>query len=201
MIKEEDKLAVTYNKKCISQQNSFNYAWGLLMEQRFENFRNVIFSDISERTRFRQLVVNCMIATDFADPDLIVNSKERWDLAFSDTNEQEFDIVSETDSCNRKATMLIEHIVRISHVGYTMQPWQVYLKWNCRMFMECYDTYVNGRAEDDPSIHWYNKELEFFDNYVIPLARKSKSCNLFGKLNNEILDDAISNRYVSILQL
>jgi hypothetical protein len=32
----------------------------------------------------------------------------------------------------------------------------------------------------DPSTFWYQGELGFFDNYIIPLAKKLKECNVFG---------------------
>jgi hypothetical protein len=63
--------------------------------------------------------------------------------------------------------------------AHTMQHWHVYKKWNSRLFQEMYLAYENGRSEKDPSEGWYNGELWFFDNYVIPLARKLKECGVF----------------------
>jgi hypothetical protein len=34
----------------------------------------------------------------------------------------------------------------------------------------------------------------FFDNYVIPLARKLKECRVFGAASDECLNYALSNR-------
>ena len=57
-----------------------------------------------------------------------------------------------------------------------MQHWHVYTKWNERLFHEMYLAYMNGRAEKDPSIGWYKGELWFYDNYIIPLAKKLENC-------------------------
>jgi hypothetical protein len=32
--------------------------------------------------------------------------------------------------------------------------------------------YQNGRVDKDPAENWYQGELGFFDNYIIPLAKK-----------------------------
>lgn len=43
-----------------------------------------------------------------------------------------------------------------------------------------YSAYCAGRAESDPSENWYQGELNFFDFYIIPLARKLNDCGVFG---------------------
>lgn len=54
------------------------------------------------------------------------------------------------------------------------------LQWNQRLFEEMYKAYQEGRMGSDPSTFWYKGELGFFDNYIIPLAKKLKECNVFG---------------------
>ena len=46
----------------------------------------------------------------------------------------------------------------------------------------------------DPSTFWYNGELGFFDNYIIPLAKKLKECGVFGVSSDEYLNYAVLNR-------
>ena len=46
----------------------------------------------------------------------------------------------------------------------------------------------------DPSEFWCTGEIGFFDNYVIPLAKKLKDCNVFGVSSDECLNYALSNR-------
>ena len=35
----------------------------------------------------------------------------------------------------------------------------VYRKWNERFFQECYEAYLDGRADGDPSENWYKGEI------------------------------------------
>ena len=70
----------------------------------------------------------------------------------------------------------------------------VYRKWNEKFFRECYQAFLDGRAETDPSLNWYKGELGFFDFYIIPLARKLKKCGVFGVSSDEYLNYALKNR-------
>ena len=45
-----------------------------------------------------------------------------------------------------------------------------------------------------PNPYRYKGELGFFDNYVIPLAKKLKECNVFGVSSDECLNYALQNR-------
>lgn len=57
-----------------------------------------------------------------------------------------------------------------------------------------YTAYKNGRTDKDPSLGWYQGELSFFDNYVIPLANKLDDCGVFGVSSDEYLNYAVQNR-------
>jgi hypothetical protein len=54
--------------------------------------------------------------------------------------------------------------------------------------------YRSGRMGADPATFWYKGELGFFDNYIIPLAKKLKECNVFGVSSDECLNYATQNR-------
>jgi hypothetical protein len=43
----------------------------------------------------------------------------------------------------------------------------------------------------DPAAFWYKGEIGFFDNYIIPLAKKLKDCNVFGASSDECLVNAL----------
>ena len=45
----------------------------------------------------------------------------------------------------------------------------------------------------DPSEFWYQGEISFFQNYVIPLAKKLKECGVFGVSSDEYLNYAENN--------
>jgi hypothetical protein len=63
---------------------------------------------------------------------------------------------------DRKATIVIEHLIQASDVVIHMQHWHIYRKWNARLFEELYRA-VGGRSDKDPSEFWYKGEIGFFD--------------------------------------
>jgi class 3 adenylate cyclase len=190
LIKENSLLSKVYKKKSVAEQNSVDLAWDLLMDNRFETLRGVIYSTSAEKKRFRQLVVNSVMATDIMDKDLKQLRNNRWNRAFGAENRSE----SEEDSVDRKATIVIEHLIQASDIAHTMQHWHVYRKWNARLFEESYMAFLEGRAEKDPSEIWYEGEIGFFDFYIIPLAKKLKDCGVFGVSSDEYLTYAMQNR-------
>jgi 3'5'-cyclic nucleotide phosphodiesterase len=161
------------------------------MDPKFDSLRGCIFVNESEFRRFRQLVVNVVLATDIFDKDLSVLRKNRWAKAFA---EKEPGSPPDVDEENRKATIVIEHLIQASDVSHTMQHWDIYRKWNKLLFYEMYSAFQSGRTETDPSTNWYKGEISFFDNYVIPLAKKLKECGVFGVSSDECLNYATENR-------
>ena len=68
---KEKRLVATYNKnKGVAGQNSVDLAWDLLMEPQYESLRRQIYAIEAKFKRFRQLVVNSIMATDILDKDL-----------------------------------------------------------------------------------------------------------------------------------
>ena len=57
-----------------------------------------------------------------------------------------------------------------------------------------YEAYLAGRMGADPATFWFKGELGFFDNYIIPLTKKLKECNVFGVSSAEYLSYALANR-------
>jgi 3'5'-cyclic nucleotide phosphodiesterase len=138
------------------------------MDEDYKDLRRAIYGNDEEFRRFRQLMINVVIATDIADKDLKVLRNNRWAKAFSEDDDSQCKD-SPRDAINRKATIVIEHLIQASDVAHTMQHWHVYRKWNERFFMECYKAYKQGRAETDPSTSWYKGEIGFFDFYIVSL--------------------------------
>lgn len=201
LIKEESDVALFYKNKSVAEQNSVDLAWSLLMEPEFDALRSYMYRDKEELDRFRQLVVNSVMATDIADRELGAARKARWSKAFahhSPSDDESVDthamVESRIDSTNRKATIVIEHLIQASDVSHTMQHWHVYSKWNEKLFHEMYGAFKNGRSDKDPAEFWYAGELGFFDFYIIPLAKKLKECGVFGVASDEYLNYAEANR-------
>ena len=133
------------------------------------------------------------MATDIVDKELKALRNARWEKAFS--KEEGTRPEAETrEDINRKATIVIEHLIQASDISHTMQHWHIYRKWNERFFRECYIGWRNGRAEKNPADGWYTGEIGFFDFYIIPLAKKLKNCGVFGKSSDEYLNYAQRNR-------
>ena len=84
LVKEGADIAALYKNKSVAEQNSVDLAWRLLMEDTFSDLRAVIYSNEEERRRFRQLVVNVVLATDIVDKELKELRNKRWNTAFSD---------------------------------------------------------------------------------------------------------------------
>eukprot|EP00980_Cylindrotheca_fusiformis_P014230 scaffold3752_cov137-Cylindrotheca_fusiformis.AAC.4 len=193
LVKEKSRWAQIY-KKSVAEQKSVDMAWDMLMSDEYTALRACIYQTEDELRRFRQLVVNTVMATDIADKELQALRKARWEMAFSNVDSASKSLDHSVESEDRKATIVIEHLIQASDVSHTMQHWHIYKKWNERFFMECYSAFMAGRAGSDPSENWYKGEIGFFDFYVIPLARKLQSCGVFGVSSDEYLNYAMANR-------
>ena len=123
------------------------------MEDKYRSLRGVIYQTREEEDRFRQLVINSLLATDIMDPDLKKLRTDRWNRAFDDGGEFHSSFCQ--TSMDRKATIVIEHLIQTSDVSHTMQHWNVFRKWNTRLFQEMYMAYMDGRSSKDPSEFWY----------------------------------------------
>ena len=159
LVKEGSRLAHVYHNQSVAEQNSVDIAWEILMDDHYADLRSTIYGSATEMHRFRQLVVNSVMATDIMDKDLKKLRNARWEKAFSEQSPNEDPQLM----VNRKATIVIEHLIQASDVAHTMQHWNVFLKWNRRLFEEMYKAYKEGRSDKDPSIDWYQGEIGFFD--------------------------------------
>ena len=160
LVKENDNLAEHYKGQSIAEQHSIDVAWNLLQSDEYIDLRRAIYSTEDELRRFRQLVVNTVMATDIADKALGAARKQRWNLAFAPDSMVDDD---QNRDRNRKATIVIEHLIQASDISHTMQHWHIYRKWNERFFTECFQAYKDGRADNDPSEYWYKGEIGFYD--------------------------------------
>jgi hypothetical protein len=190
LIQEKAAITAMYKNKSVAEQNSIDLAWDLLMDDSYINLRSAIYANEVEMRRFRQLLINSVMATDIMDKELSAQRKARWNTAFHESCNK----LLPQEVINRKATIVIEHLIQASDIAHTMQHWHIYRKWNERLFMEMYKAYVSGRGAKDPTDFWYEGEIGFFDFYIIPLAKKLKDCGVFGVSSEEYLQYAEKNR-------
>ena len=166
--------------------------------------RQCLYSSIDELKRFRQLIVNTVLATDIFDKEVQALRKSRGEKAFSSSTSTQEESPDECggdgdgggrqDDVNRKATVVIEHLIQASDVAHTMQHWHIYQTWNESLFAEMKAAFDTGRSTNDPARGWYQGEVGFFDNYIIPLAKKLQNCGVFGVRSDEYLNFALENR-------
>jgi class 3 adenylate cyclase len=198
LAQEDPEMATRYRNQSIAEQHSIDIAWSMLMEPCYADLCRSIFTSDDECRQFRRLVVNSVLATDIFDKELGPLRTARWQKAFPVIKYEKKmagDMVeADSESNNRKATMVIEHVLQASDVSHTMQHWHSYLNWNEKLFQEQYRAYQTGRSINDPSEGWYSGELWFFDCHVIPLAKKLNDCGALGTSSGEYLTYAEQNR-------
>lgn len=115
LVKEDAELAAMYKCKSVAEQNSVDLAWERLMEQEFKDLRRCIYSTTNELARFRQTVVNTVMATDIFDKDFADLRKRRWETCFHGAG------IEDGNNVHRKATIVMEHLIQASDVAHTMQ--------------------------------------------------------------------------------
>ena len=161
------------NEESKSQQHSINLAWETLLDPSYKELHQCLFGSEEDLLMFRQLLVNCVLATDLHNEKAIEERTNRWDKAFnvgSSLHDEDMDM---------KATVVVECLVQASGISYYMQHWKNYTKWSERHFREKCMAYDNGSLFN-PSETWYEEELAFFDTHVIPLAKRLSASAVFG---------------------
>jgi hypothetical protein len=201
--KEESDLAVLYNKRCIHEQNALDLSWEIFQDTCYSDLRACIFRTKEEMMRFRRILVNCVMSTDLHDERLSFEREARWKNAFEGSEDanlgSSFNFLSlsnldSNDDRDLKATVMLEYITQAADIFHAYQPWSTYVIWNERQFHEAFEAYVTARVDEDPTDGWYEKELEFFDEVVIPLATKLGECGLFGYNGGDFVRTAKVNR-------
>jgi class 3 adenylate cyclase len=192
LIQKKAEIAALYDNKSVAEQNSVDVAWELLMDPGYGDLQQCIYQDTDEFAFFRQLVVNLVMATDIFDKEAKASREKRWKQAFGTTESN----LSEDDLQNLRATVMLEHTIQAADVGYTMQHWQVYQKWNGRLFGEMVSAFEAERSNNDPTGGWFEGELMFFDFYITPLARKMIESGAYGEAAEEYLAYAVDNRSI-----
>ena len=184
LVSSEHELATAYGSQSVAERHSTHIAMKTL--ENYPDLEEQIYSTPHERERFHQLLSHSVLATDIMGAD----SARRWSEVFGAT-------VFEDDKgslLNLKASLVLELIIQASDVAHTMQHWHIYCKWNEKLFFECYLAFQNGSSSDDPTHNWYQGELSFLDNYVVPLAKRLKECGVYGVSNEEYYGFAVENR-------
>lgn len=190
--------AIKYNGRCVAEQHSCFLSRPLVLHPEFDQFRACLFDSKPQNiAKYRKFMVNAVIATDIGDKELRDMRQRRW----SKTMEQGLYPTPGTckwtkQDTDRRATIILEYLIQASDIVHSMQSWEMYTKFNRRLFRELYCTFVTGENDVDPRLDWFQGEIGFFDFYVIPLAQKLHDCQVFGERGEELLRCARENRRV-----
>jgi 3'5'-cyclic nucleotide phosphodiesterase len=186
LVKERSLVAINYRNQAVSEQNALDIAWSLFMSDEYGALRSVICETNNELLRLRQLLTCCVLVT---GSDLTRMCQTKWEdpfLAGHGKQKDAFDTLKDTDA--------VELLAQVANVAHTTKHWNVYLKWNERLFLEIYRAYLRGRADKTFITDWSEVELRYFDDYVIPLLEKLISRGILGKIGEQILINARANR-------
>jgi len=179
----DPRLVKLYGTQSSVQQNAIDQSWTALFDPRFEALRRTIYRNESELLAFRQLVVNCCMATDATNATLAGMRKERWIRAFRNRSEG-----IEGERVNLKVTCVMEHLMQAASLCHTMQDWQIYLKWSQRTFNQ------KRLRSANLTESFYENELGTFDDNVLQMAEQHVECRFFGENALEHFNHASENR-------
>lgn len=230
LIKEQDKLSAIYINKSIAEQHSIAVAFSILAEPCFKELRETIWTSKHEYAKFRNLVVNLILATDISSPERTAIGRDKWNTAFAKDPElvrksgvhrrrsepytrmssilkrsksKRSPRASETNAsyCHAatsslatlKANAIMEQLMQIADVAHLMQDWQVFVKWNKKLYDELWAANIANRGFD-PSKNWFKGQISFLDNYVIPLGKRICESEIFGSQGTVFMENAIKNR-------
>mmetsp|Transcript_28923 Transcript_28923/g.44671 ORF Transcript_28923/g.44671 Transcript_28923/m.44671 type:complete len:643 (+) Transcript_28923:256-2184(+) len=98
------------------------------------------------------------------------------------------------DSDQLQQHAVLETMMNVADVAHTMQSFNVFVKWNRRLFKEFFVARLHGRLSFDPSENWYENQIGFFSHYIIPLSQKMSKCGVFGSAGSVFEYFAKENR-------
>lgn len=92
-----------------------------------------------------------------------------------------------------KASTVLEQMIQTADVAHTMQSWEVFMKWNTKLYDELWAAKLKGRGPD-VSANWFKGQMGFFDHYILPLAKRLEQSGVFGKSGEIFAKNLEKNR-------
>ena len=122
LMQEEPERAAAYKHTAMAEQRSIDLAWTELSSPRYDALRQCMFNDTNDVRHFRQLLINLGLATDIFDKGLSKARSARWNAAFGSgtTGVTRAMVPSSKASTDRRATIVIEHLIQASDVSHCM---------------------------------------------------------------------------------
>ena len=181
--------------RLLSQQQAFSTAWDLFLQDKYTDLRRIIDGSlVAEFVRFRQTVLQMVLATfDLHDSYEKISETGRKDV---DSN-----VLPERTAQSNEMTSpvplsrALSYVIQVVDISHAMQHWHVFQKWNRLLFLEMAQAFEAGRAGQDPSHVWYEREKAFLDNVAVPLAEQLVGRGIFRKAYvDELRQYATQNR-------
>jgi hypothetical protein len=148
LCKENPQLAAICVGCSIAEQNAVEIGWELLMDPSYADLQHYMFGAIkSEILRFRQVVVNMVMATDIFNVRMRENRNKRWHKAFhystediSNSNHKTYRSTADNKQKKKsfKIAVVMENIMQAVDMAHMVQGWKVCKKWNIQSFHESY---------------------------------------------------------------
>jgi len=183
--------------RLVAAEKSTRRAWSLFLEPAFSDLRSCVCKNRSDLEFFRRLLGKSITAVKAEAADTIQISNEGSSIDWSRPGKASTS--TESQAASRKAMAIVETLLRVSDVSYAIQHFPVFKKWNKLLFQEIYARYKSksSTAEEntiiDPSLTWYERELESFDDRIL-LVKELRDSGVFNKLADVYLSTAIANR-------
>lgn len=159
------------------------------MDPQYEALRGAIYQTVDELTRFRNVVICCVFATDKSNEEMVGFRQERWEQAFADGATKG----SSQEVRNLRVTALTEHIMQASGVFHAFQQWAIYRKWNERYYREWKIAHNERLILSDPTETMYDAEVKCFERVVFPLAKRIQDTGVLGNTWNLFMGNAVDN--------
>ena len=194
---EKPSMKNVYQGQSIAEQNSFNLAWDLLQDNNYTHLRQAIYQTRDEKRLFRQVLVQCILATDLLNKEYRHGRDKRWEACFRDSSIAARLATKENESLdfkNRYETCLLEHMMQLATLAHMAEEWTIYLKWTSRMYLELRKAFADGRLWRDPGDAWVNGELGCFDFFILPLTKRLRECGQFGTFGDQAIVQLEQNR-------
>jgi hypothetical protein len=189
-------LAHKYENKSVAESNSIDIATDLLLNGDYPHLRASLFKSQDEMNAFIMLIRVAVSSTDIACKDNMGECKELLECAFGlkegvDQAEikdlQEYhafnlSMLNNLDATQLDATLLCQNcaflqlLVQAADVAHTMQPFEMFIRWNYRLYKEQQALHASYLLPTNPSDNWPTSNIGFFDFYVEPLA--ARLCHL-----------------------
>lgn len=182
--------------RLVTAEKSFRRAWSLFLEPAFRDLRRCICRSRQDFDFFRRLLGKSIVAVSIKTSGAIKDQAET--LIDSPSMENPPPSI-ENQVASRKAMSILETLLQVSDGSYALQHYPVFVKWNKLLFKEVYGRYKleaekdDNKTKEDPSVGWYVRELESFDERL-HLIRRLRESGVFNKLTDVYLNTTIANR-------